>query len=383
MAERTRLIAGAMSGTSADGVDVAIVRITGSGLEMTANLIHHHHRAYDASLRQAIFDIRAGGIVTLSELARVGREISLTYATAVNEALTGASLNAGQLDAIAAHGQTLFHDPPNTLQWFDPALVAAEVGCAVVSDFRRADCAAGGQGAPLVPFADYVLFRDPTKNRALLNIGGIANITYLRASRRPDEIIAFDTGPGNCISDHLMRELHPEGDGVDHDGILASLGVPDDEIVHNFLAAPYFQLPPPKSTDGPAMIDLYHAQVLDPGGRAQLPHHLATACLITATSIVRALRNWTPQFPDEVIASGGGTKNHTLMKFLGAQLNGVPLRTLDELGMISDAKEAIAFALLAAATLDGVPSNVPSATGAKRPVVLGSITPRPVSLRIV
>jgi anhydro-N-acetylmuramic acid kinase len=383
MAERTRLIAGAMSGTSADGVDVAIVRIVGSGLEMKAGLVHHHHRAYDTSLRAAIFDIRAGRAVALSDLARIGREISLTYATAVNEALTGASLNAGQLEAIAAHGQTLFHDPPNTIQWFDPALVAAEVGCAVVSDFRRADCAAGGQGAPLVPFADYILFRDSRKSRALLNIGGIANVTYLRANRGPDEIIAFDTGPGNCISDHLMRELHPEGDGVDHDGVLASLGAADQTIARNVLSAPYFQLPPPKSTDGPAMIDLYHAQVLDLGGRSQLPHHLATACLITAKSIVRALHDWTPQFPDEVIASGGGTKNQTLMKFLQSELHGVPLRTIDDLGVKSDAKEAIAFALLAAATLDGVPSNVPSATGARRAVVLGSITPKPTSLRIV
>src|SRR6516165_10321270 len=182
MAERaSRLIAGAMSGTSADGVDVALVRIDGRGLEMSARLTHHHHVAYDSNLREAIFACRNSGEVRLADLAAMGRAITLVYARAVNEALLGAKLTANDLAAVAAHGQTLFHAPPNTIQWFDPALLAAEVGCAVVSDFRRADCAAGGQGAPLVPFADYILFRHPSKNRVLLNIGGIANLTAIPA----------------------------------------------------------------------------------------------------------------------------------------------------------------------------------------------------------
>src|SRR4051812_25353101 len=176
-----RLIAGAMSGTSADGVDVAIVRIRGRGVAMSAQLVHHHHREYHAELKRRIFAMRGSGAVALSELGRVGREISLAYAAAVNEVLLATKLNASQIAAVAAHGQTLYHDVPITIQWLDPALLAAEVGCAVVSDFRRADCAAGGQGAPLVPFADYILFRDATKNRVLLNIGGIANLTFLRA----------------------------------------------------------------------------------------------------------------------------------------------------------------------------------------------------------
>ena len=205
MPDKARLIAGAMSGTSGDGVDVAIVRITGQGLEMSASLVHHHHVAFTAQIRQALFAIRDTQQLKLSELAQLGREISLTYARAVNESLAAANLHADDLGAVAAHGQTLYHDPPNTIQWFDPSLVAAEARCAVVSDFRRADCAAGGQGAPLVPFADYILFRDPTKNRVLLNIGGISNITWIPASAQIDQLIAFDTGPGNCISDWLIR----------------------------------------------------------------------------------------------------------------------------------------------------------------------------------
>src|SRR5438093_1385317 len=183
MQASSRNIAGAMSGTSADGVDVAIVAVAGRGLDMTAQLLRHHHQPYNDELRREIFALRGDQISKnlLPRLAKLGRDISLTYASAVKAALTAAGMQASDLAAIAAHGQTLFHDPPNTIQWFDPALVAAEVGCAVVSDFRRADCAAGGQGAPLVPFADYILFRDPKRTRVLLNIGGIANITLLGA----------------------------------------------------------------------------------------------------------------------------------------------------------------------------------------------------------
>src|SRR5215217_5842806 len=180
MRDGTRILAGAMSGTSADGVDVALTSITGRGLAMRCELIRHHHRPYPQSLREEIFAFRGDAVRAdfLRRLAQLGREVSLTYAVAVNEALAAANVSSKDVDAIAAHGQTIFHDPPNTIQWFDPSLVAAETGCAVVSDFRRADLAAGGQGAPLVPFADYILFRDERVNRVLLNLGGIANITW-------------------------------------------------------------------------------------------------------------------------------------------------------------------------------------------------------------
>jgi anhydro-N-acetylmuramic acid kinase len=372
-----RIIAGAMSGTSADGVDVALVRIEGRGLQMSARLLRHHHLPYDLAIRSAIFDCRTTGQIRLADLATMGREISSRYAQAINQTINLAGRTAKDITAIAAHGQTLFHDPPDTIQWFDPALLAAQVGCPVVSDFRRADCAAGGQGAPLVPFADFLLFSDPLKHRALLNLGGIANVTYLPAAGNLDSLRAFDTGPGNCISDWLMRTMHPEGPGIDTDGNLASLGKPDETLALQMLADPFFKLPPPKSTDGPKMIDLFFAALQDPGPRGKLPKNLATSCLITATAIVRAFRDFLPHFPDETIVSGGGTHNRALMNFLRSQLPGVPLKTTDELGIPSEAKEAIAFALLGAATLDGEPSNVPAATGAKKRAVLGSVTPRP------
>lgn len=357
-----------MSGTSADGVDIAITRISGRGLEMSAQLVRHHHRPYTPELRREIFAFRSGEVrdEVLGRLAKMGREISLTYATAVNEALAGASMQAKELAAVAAHGQTLYHGPPDTIQWLDPSLIAAEVGCAVVSDFRRADLAAGGQGAPLVPFADYILFRHPTKNRVLLNIGGIANITYLKAGGSIDAVVAFDTGPGNCISDYLCRKFEPDGPGYDVNGERALRGVVKAAVLARFLKSPYFHRQPPKSTDGPEMIAEFERSIgSDEWGLDDL---LATAASATSSTIAAAILEFAP---DEVLMSGGGTENRAIWRFLSmSPLNFTQVKE-------SSAKEAMAFALLAAATLDGVPSNVPSVTGARRAVVLGSITPAP------
>jgi anhydro-N-acetylmuramic acid kinase len=377
---RERIIAGAMSGTSADGVDVALVAIAGRGVEMTARLLHHHHRPYEPGLRQAIFHVRESGVAGLAVLATLGRQISLAYSRAIRDALAAASLRPPDLACVAAHGQTLYHAPPDTIQWLDPALVAAEVGCAVVSDFRRADCAAGGQGAPLVPFADYVLFRHATKNRVLLNIGGIANLTWLPAGAGLDRVVAFDTGPGNCVCDYLMRQYGPPGPGLevgyDIGGAVAAKGIAVPALVKAVLADAYFVQPPPKSTDGPAMIAIASDVYKDAGRRFPFENLMRTACRVTADAIKRGL-DWLPGQPDEVIVSGGGAKNPVLMEEVREAVAPATVLTTDDLGVSGASKEALAFAVLAAATLDGVPSNVPSATGARRAVVLGSITPKP------
>jgi anhydro-N-acetylmuramic acid kinase len=374
MQSQSRIVAGAMSGTSADGIDIALVEITGRGLEMSARLIHHHAHPYHADVRKRIFAIRNDGHVALVDLARLGRDISLAYAAAVNEALREANLRAADLAAIAAHGQTLFHDPPNTIQWFDPALVAAEVGCAVVSDFRRADCAAGGQGAPLVPFADYILFRHAYKHRVLVNIGGISNLTFLPADGGLEEVIALDCGPGNCLSDYLMRHFDPAGQQIDIDGQRAGEGCPIDHIYELVMKDPFFDRPAPKSTDVPSMLKLFLQASENLGGH-DLNDLLCTAACIASMAIALEIQR-LPLRPDEIYVSGGGAKNCFLVEGIEGQLE---RRTRDtqRLGIPSSAKEAIAFALLGAATLDGVPSNVPSATGARRSVVLGSITPKP------
>lgn len=372
-----RLIAGAMSGTSADGVDVAIVRVEGGGYDMQACLLAHHHRPYQTRLREAIFAVRNTGIVKLADLAELGRQISLVYAAAINEALVAAGLSGDALTCVAAHGQTLFHDPPDTIQWFDPALVAAEVGCAVVSDFRRADCAAGGQGAPLVPFAEYVLFRHPSKNRALVNIGGIANLTFIPAGADIAWVTAFDTGPGNCISDWLMRRFDPRGPGIDLGGQRALRGKLMPVAVERMLKGRYFWGRPPKSTDGPAMIELFRSSVEGALGDFKLEDLLATACRVTTSALLEAMERFLPVWPDEIVVSGGGVLNEAMMRHLRQNRRGAALLTSDELGVRSEAKEALAFALLGAATLDHFPGNVPSVTGARRKVVIGAVTPKP------
>jgi len=373
---QTRYIAGAMSGTSADGVDVAIVRVEGTGIDLSACVAHHHHRSYPPALRQEIFQVKAAGAATLPVLAELTREISLIYATAVNEALVYARMTSHDLAAVAAHGQTLYHAPPLTMQALDPSLLAAEVGCAVISDFRRADCAAGGQGAPLVPWADYVLFRHPQKNRVLVNLGGIANFTFLPAARGIENVLAFDTGPGNCISDWLMREFMEGSCGMDDGGTRAGRG----EVIHlaleQTLRHPYFAQRPPKSTDGPAMIEAFEAAFERSLDEYPLEDLLATACCVTARSLAGALAA-LPGRVDEMILSGGGTRNSAIMNHLKQALPHVTMLGSEDLGIKSEAKEALAFALLGAATLDGTPGNVIGATGARRGVVLGSITQRP------
>jgi anhydro-N-acetylmuramic acid kinase len=363
-----------MSGTSADGVDVALVRIDGVGLEMRCGLRGHLQMPYSPGLRGRIFAARSAGQVALSDLAQLGHDISIVYAEACVALLAETGVSPREVSAIAAHGQTLFHAPPNTIQWFDPALLANRTGCRVVSDFRRADCAAGGQGAPLVPFADYILFRHQTASRILLNLGGIANLTWLGAGLPIERLVAFDTGPANCLSDHLMRQHDPIGTGFDPGGMLASTGQSIDAVVEAVLADPWFGGPPPKSTDGPAMIRLFeNALAKADAVNSSLPDLLATACTIASRSILRAIERHLPEKPEELIISGGGCDNAFLMR----QLAGAAPRVTrsDALGIPSEAKEAVAFALLGAATLDGVPGNVPSATGAANAVILGSITP--------
>jgi anhydro-N-acetylmuramic acid kinase len=267
-----------------------------------------------------------------------------------------------------------------TIQWLDPALLAAETGCPVVSDFRRADCAAGGQGAPLVPFADWVLFSDPKQGRAVLNLGGIANVTHLPPGAGLEQVIAFDTGPANCLCDWLCRTLDPDGPGYDGGGQRAARGKVLEAVAGRFLAGPYFQRQPPKSTDGPEMIAAFEEAVRLENRKFEISNlHdlLATAAYVTAHSVAQAAADWRVS---HWIVSGGGIHNQTIMHHLQNALGpGTVIQTPDAWGIPSEAKEALAFALLGAATLTGIPSNVPSVTGARQAVILGSLTPRQVT----
>ena len=417
-----RLVIGAMSGTSCDGVDAALIETRGRGDGMSAKYRHHVERPFDDEFRRTLLKLREDQAASFADLAEVGRTLTLAYAAAVKDLLAEADVKADDVAAVAAHGQTLYHDPPNTIQWLDPSLLAFETGLIVVSDFRRADCAAGGQGAPLVPFGDWVFFRSPTQTRVILNLGGIANLTYLPAGGGIDDVIAFDTGPGCCILDDLVRAsdllLSHDVDGqVSADG----LGIlPMIQLIEQPTLSPecgdwmrFSHQPLPKSTDVPAMRRCWAglirgARFAQPSEGWPLKDLMATAIEFTTAAICQSVWSTCALKDNEVgilYVAGGGARNPTLFRQIRAGLSsdGLPtgdvvvaspkspdgherhyedrindwrVKHLDDLGLPSQAREAACFAVLGAATLDGEPSNVPSATGASRRVVLGSITPR-------
>jgi N-acetylmuramic acid 6-phosphate etherase len=379
-----RLIVGLMSGTSCDGVDAAVVAIWGRGLARSARLWGHLHLPFAPELRRELLEARSAGSLALARLAQLTSAVTECHATATTRLLAAQETNPAQIAAIGAHGQTLFHRPPYTMQILDPALLAARTGIMVVSDFRRADCALGGQGAPLVPLADYLLLRDPRhqKGRVIINIGGIANCTVLPAAAELDQVRAWDAGPGNCIIDHLLRRA--DGPAFDDGGKLALTGRENAGLIQQVLADDYFARLPPKSTDGPQMIAIFERAARD--HHLSLPNALASACALTAAALVDSIVRETGHVgrsghAPELICSGGGTRNAAIMGALrrrAAERLGAVVRTSDELGIPSDAKEAIAFALLASCTLDGEPGNVPSVTGASGRAVLGTITPPPM-----
>lgn len=372
-----RLIVGVMSGTSADGIDVAVCRV-GQARQGWGELVWHQGVPYSAEVRNWIHEVRRLGACTLGELGEWTRRITLEHAGAVRMALAGSGVELGEGDAVADHGQTLFHAPPVTMQVLDPALLAWEVGARVVSDFRRADCAAGGQGAPLVPYADWRLFRSEESTRALVNLGGIANVTILPKDGGIEKLVAFDTGPANCLSDYICRTLESMGQGFDAGGKLAAQGRVDEGVVGRFLRGDYFARTSPKSTDGPEMTGLFE----EAGGMGlRLTDALATAAECVARSCVDAVLKAGEERGgvDEVVVSGGGVYHGPLMRRMTELLarEQVVMKTTDELGVPSAAKEAIAFALLGQACLEREVGNVISCTGAKRGVVLGSVTPKP------
>lgn len=350
---------GVMSGTSADGVDAALVRIQGKGPDIHVRPEAWVSKAYPQPLRQTILRVREQNKVSLSELGMLAARVSDVYTETILQLLEKTGVKSEIVSAVACHGQTLYHSPPWSIQWLDPSRIAQNIGIDVISDFRRADLAAGGQGAPLVPFADWVLFRSQDRDRVILNLGGIANITILPRAGGLDEVRGFDTGPANCISDWLMRDHG----GLDMGGRLALSGTPDSQIVHRLMSDEYFARSGPKSTDGPEMIRIWKRCVHD---HLRLEDQLATAAKWVAESILQAIG---PSSNPELIVAGGGIRNTAIMQYLKGAI------PTDLVGVPSQARESIAFAILGCATLDRVCANLPAVTGAVRKVVLGAIYP--------
>jgi anhydro-N-acetylmuramic acid kinase len=400
------IVAGVMSGTSADGINVALVRFASEPVSRTkgqsphknrrANfeLLAHEEYPFPAPVRRAILTMMNAELARVADLARLNFLLGELYAEAIAKT---ARRHRVKLDLVGCHGQTLYHQgtPQRflgrklavTWQIGEAAIIASKLSVPVISDFRPADMAAGGKGAPLVPFFDYLLYRDASVSRIAQNIGGIANLAAIPAGASLDQLIAFDTGPGNMVIDAVMEELFRKR--YDHKGKLAASGRVLDHVLAQLLRAPFFRHKPPRTAGREEFGREYVGRFLQLCHGSSKPDIVATATALTAHSIAKAVKQFVaPKFTSpttavrrqphdhQMIVSGGGAKNSTLMAMLQdavAPLS-ITLHFSDEFGVPAEAKEAVAFALLAHETWHRRPSNVPSATGAKRPAILGKIS---------
>ena len=387
------LVAGVMSGTSADGVDVAMCRISPAlraGGAPRLKLLGHRAFAYDKKLRATILSVAGGNQTTAAELSQLSWRLGELYAECI--ATTSRELNL-KPQLATMHGQTLYHQAVAakflgvpircTSQIGEPAVLAERLRIPVISDFRPADLAAGGQGAPLVSMLDLCLFRHATKSRVLLNLGGIANVTALPAGCASSDVLAFDTGPASILIDLLMQQLYNRR--FDKNGVVAASGQIIQPVLDRLLTTPYFSTPVPKSCGREEFGPAFAHQLLALCKQAPKQDVIATATALTAATVLDAYRcfcwphlgQYAPLArATELIAAGGGTKNLTLMRMLAegfAQL-GVKVSTTASAGLPVEAKEAAAFALMGWLTWHGLPGNIPSATGASRSVILGKVT---------
>ncbi len=380
-----------MSGTSADGINVALVRVQGRGFRSRLELLAHYQFPYPSEVRRAVLAAMNARSANVADLARLNFLLGDLYADAVRTAQRRARL---QCELVGCHGQTLFHQGNSrpylgrrvacTWQTGEGAIVAAKIGVPVVSDFRPADLAAGGKGAPLVPFLDYVLYRHRRYGRIVQNLGGIGNLTAIPPRALPEQVVAFDTGPGNMVIDAVAEQFFDRP--FDRNGRLAAKGEPIERVLRELLRHPFFRQKPPKTAGREQFGREFVRELLRLCRRADDNDIIATATALTALSIGIAVRRFVlpllesedakPARFREFVVSGGGTKNATLMRMIREELAPLKMRvrTTDDFGLPSEAKEATAFALLAYQTWRRLPSNVPSATGAERPAILGKVS---------
>ena len=381
------IVAGVMSGTSADGINVALVRIQGRGFRSRFELLAHYEFPYPATVRRAILATMNAGRASVADISRLHFLLGELYAAAVRAALRRARL---ECELVGCHGQTLYHQGTPVLflgrriactwQSGEAAIIAAKIGVPVVSDFRPADMAAGGKGAPLVPFLDYALYRHRRYGRIVQNLGGIANLTAIPPRALPQDVVAFDTGPGNMVIDAITERLFERP--FDRNGRIAARGEPIERVLRQLLRNPFFRQKPPKTAGREQFGREFVRELLRLCRRADEPDIVATATVLTARSIGIAVRKFVLPLVEppvrfrEFVVSGGGTNNLTLMRMIREELAPLKMRvrTSDDFGLPSQAKEAVAFAMLAYQTWRHVPSNIPSATGAERPAVLGKVS---------
>lgn len=380
-----KLAVGLISGTSLDGVDAALLEIRNHGTDTEIRLIQFQSQPYPPGLKETILENSTPGRGRVDALCRLNALLGEIFAEAAHSVIASAGLSPADVDLIGSHGQTVHHLPEetelfdhqikSTLQLGEPAIIAKRTGRVTVADFRPADMALDGQGAPLVPYFDYVMLRSTQKNRVALNIGGIANFTVLKKNGTVDDVMAFDTGPGNMVIDALMHKLFNKP--YDDNGQTAQRGKVSEQLLTFGMEHPFIKKSPPKSTGREEFGEAFCERFIAEGNRLQLsPADLvATAAQLTARSVWQNYQTFfATDLPlHELIVSGGGARNTYLMAALQTTFQNVSVKTTDEFGIPADAKEAICFAVLANETLAGNPNNIPRATGATKPTILGKI----------
>lgn len=374
-----KLAIGLMSGTSLDGIDVLLASIEGSFKETKTEILAFETVEFSSDIKEKLNNSMDLSLSNVSVLTSLNFELAFLFSEAINKLLIKHNVEKDTIDFIASHGQTIYHIPFNsnnyrasTLQLGDGSVIANLTGIKTVYNFRTADMAVGGQGAPLVPYADYCLFSCSNKHRILLNIGGIANITYLKKHGCLDEVIAFDTGPGNMIIDAFMNRLFNQP--YDKDGLIARSGQVIKELMDQLKEIDFIYQKPPKSTGRELFGLSFSKHLLQAFKNHRKEDLIRTVTEFTAWSIGEGCKLLNIDFKDvELIASGGGARNKFLLELIEKYTRGIALTTSNDYGIGVDQKEALAFIVLANETLQYKPSNVPSATGAAKPVILGQI----------
>jgi anhydro-N-acetylmuramic acid kinase len=381
------LVLGMMSGTSADGIDVALAEVSGAPPRLKTRLVAHASRRMPDALRKEVLRIAEGGACASGEISQLNFRLGMAFADAAVSACKEFRVALSRIKAIGSHGQTIFHQgrpvsflgrsTASTLQIGEPAVIAAQTGIPTIGDFRVADIAVGGQGAPLVPYVDYLLYRDEKIGRVSLNLGGIGNLTVLPAAARPSQVVAFDSGPGNMLMDALVWHFTKKKQRFDRGARMARQGGTNAKVLKELLRDPYLRLGPPKSTGREYYGRAYFQELLRMGKKHGAgPNDLIrTTTEFTVASVVDALQRFVLKKTkvQQLIVSGGGAKNPLIMAQLTAALAPMEVMPSSKLGVPEEAKEAYAFALLAYETWNRRPGNLPSATGAEKAVVLGKV----------
>jgi anhydro-N-acetylmuramic acid kinase len=387
--KETRTVIGLISGTSADGVSAVAIEIRGSGIKTEIQILAFETYKYPLPLRREVFKLFRPETSTVDKICDMNFVLGQVFAEAAIKLMAKSDLGFEDVDFIGSHGQTIYHIPiplefcgyktRSTFQIAEPTIIAERTHTLTIADFRKADIAAGGEGAPLSPYLDYILYRSKSRNRILQNIGGIANFTYLPINSKIDQVIAFDTGPGNMVIDDLVTRFTKGAQTYDKNGYFAQRGKVDEGLLNELLSHPYFSRAPPKTTGREMFGKNYASYIINKNKQSGLEFVdlIATITALTVESIVMAYEMLLLEGKeiDEIYLSGGGANNTSLVESLTARVAPIKVSLCDTLGISSEAKEAVLMAVLANEHIMNNPSNIPKATGASRAVVLGAQYP--------